>query len=75
MNVNSVAAHNLHPEASAYGTSKWAVLKFMEFLLVEQAKDGLLAFAVHPGGVMTQLAGAMPRETHAGRFLIVYSTT
>ncbi|OKL59689.1 hypothetical protein UA08_05021 [Talaromyces atroroseus] len=66
VNINSVAAHNIRPEASAYGTSKWAVLKFTEFLLVEQAKKGLLAFSVHPGGIMTQLAEAMPKETHAG---------
>lgn len=26
-----------------------------------------LAFSVHPGGVMTQLAGAMPGDTHAGK--------
>jgi NAD(P)-dependent dehydrogenase (short-subunit alcohol dehydrogenase family) len=66
VNVNSVAAHNIRPEASAYGTSKWAVLKFTEFLLVEQARQGLLAYSVHPGGIMTQLAEAMPMETHAG---------
>lgn len=72
VNINSVAAHNLRPEASAYGTSKWAVLKFTEFMLVEQAKEGLLAFSVHPGGIMTQLAEAMPRETHAGRFLVSF---
>ncbi|KIX92729.1 uncharacterized protein Z520_11581 [Fonsecaea multimorphosa CBS 102226] len=65
VNVNSVAAHNLRPEASAYGTSKFAILKLTEFLLVEQRMQGLLAFSVHPGGVMTQLAGAMPKETHA----------
>lgn len=67
VNVNSAAAHNLRPEASAYGTSKWAVLKFTEFLLVEQASQGLLAFSMHPGGIMTQLAEAMPTETHASK--------
>lgn len=69
-NINSVTAHNLRPEPSAYGTLKSAVLKFTEFLLFEQAKEGLLAFSVHPGGVLTQLAEAMPKDTHAGRFLI-----
>lgn len=65
VNINSVAAHNLRPNASAYGISKWSVLKFTEFLLVEQAKQGLLAFSVHPGAIMTELARAMPKETHA----------
>lgn len=66
VNINSVASHNLRINASAYGTSKWAVLKFTEFLLVELAREGLLAYSVHPGGIMTQLAEAMPQETHAG---------
>jgi hypothetical protein len=26
-----------------------------------------LAFSVHPGGVMMQLAGAMPGDTHASK--------
>lgn len=65
VNINSVAAHNIRPNASAYGTSKWAALKFTEFLLVEQASQGLLAFSVHPGGIMTELAKSMPTETHA----------
>ncbi|KAL7904084.1 oxidoreductase-like protein [Trichoderma velutinum] len=65
VNINSVAAHNLRPNASAYGISKWSVLKFTEFLLVEQSKQGLLAFSVHPGAIMTELALAMPKETHA----------
>ncbi|KAM0470078.1 hypothetical protein ACHAPX_010103 [Trichoderma viride] len=64
VNINSVAAHNLRPNASAYGISKWSVLKFTEFLLVEQAKQGLLAFSIHPGAIMTELARAMPKETH-----------
>ena len=69
VNINSVAAHNLRPNASAYGTSKWAVLKLTEFLLVELATEGLIAYSLHPGGIMTQLAGAMPQETHAGQSL------
>lgn len=66
VNINSYAAHNLRVNASAYGTSKWAVLKFMEFLLVEESSHGLLGYSVHPGGIMTQLAEAMPVETHTG---------
>lgn len=70
VNINSVASHNLRINASAYGTSKWAVLKFTEFLLVEVAREGLLAYSVHPGGIMTQLAEAMPQETHACELLM-----
>ncbi|KAK9782945.1 hypothetical protein SCAR479_01288 [Seiridium cardinale] len=67
INVNSVAAHNLRPMASAYGTSKFAMLKMTEFLLVEAAEKGLVAYCVHPGAVLTELAEkGMPAETLAG---------
>ncbi|CAG9992926.1 unnamed protein product [Clonostachys byssicola] len=65
VNINSVAAHNIRPNASAYGVSKLAVLKFTEFLLVEHAEHGLISFSVHPGAIMTDLAQAMPAETYA----------
>jgi NAD(P)-dependent dehydrogenase (short-subunit alcohol dehydrogenase family) len=65
VNTNSVASHNLRVNASAYGTSKWAVLTLTEFLLVELAGEGIVAYSLHPGGIMTRLAEAMPQETHA----------
>lgn len=66
ININSVASHNLRPMASAYGTSKLAVLRFTEFLLVEAASRGLVAYSIHPGGVLTELAEkGMPRDTLA----------
>ncbi|KAF2098596.1 oxidoreductase-like protein [Rhizodiscina lignyota] len=66
VNINSVASHNLRPMASAYGISKAAALRFTEFLLVEAADRGLLAYSVHPGGVLTELAEkGMPKETLA----------
>jgi NAD(P)-dependent dehydrogenase (short-subunit alcohol dehydrogenase family) len=67
ININSVAAHNLRSMASAYGTSKFAVLRLTEFLLVEAAEKGLVAYCVHPGAVLTELAEkGMPAETLAG---------
>lgn len=67
ININSVAAHNLRPMASAYGTSKFAVLKLTEFLLVESAEKGLVSYSVHPGAVLTELAEkGMPADTLAG---------
>lgn len=66
VNINSVASHNLRPHASAYGTSKLAVLRLTEFLLIEAADKGLLAYSVHPGGVLTELAEkGMPKTTLA----------
>lgn len=67
ININSVAAHNLRPMASAYGTSKFAMLKLTEFLLAEAAEKGLVAYCVHPGAVLTKLAEkGMPADTLAG---------
>ncbi|KAI1394428.1 oxidoreductase-like protein [Hypoxylon trugodes] len=64
ININSVAAHNLRPMASAYGTSKSAVLKLTEFLMAEAGSRGLLAYSVHPGAILTELAEkGMPPET------------
>lgn len=68
VNLSSVAAHNLRLHASAYGTTKFAILRFTEFLLLEN--PGLLAYCVHPGAIMTRLAEAMPEETHAGEFVL-----
>ncbi|CZR65374.1 uncharacterized protein PAC_15274 [Phialocephala subalpina] len=65
VNLNSVAAHTIRLEASAYGTSKFAVLRWTDFLVEENRDSGLIAFCVHPGFVMTKLAEAMPKETYA----------
>lgn len=66
VNINSVASHDLRPMASAYGTSKAAVLRLTEFLLVEAAEKGLLAYSVHPDGILTELAEqGMLKETLA----------
>ncbi|KAK8024643.1 hypothetical protein PG993_012709 [Apiospora rasikravindrae] len=67
ININSVAAHTLRPQASAYGTSKLAALKLTEFLMVEAGQQGLVAYSVHPGAVLTDLAkDGMPADTLAG---------
>lgn len=64
VNVSSVGAHYTRPGASAYQTNKFALLRFTEFLAVEYGGKGLLAFAIHPGGVPTELALRMPGHMH-----------
>ncbi|KAH7388894.1 oxidoreductase-like protein [Cadophora sp. MPI-SDFR-AT-0126] len=66
VNLSSIAAHNLRSDSSAYGMTKLAILRFTESLCQENQGDGLIAFCVHPGAIMTKLAEAMPKETHAG---------
>lgn len=65
VNISSVGAHRIMPGASAYQTSKFALLRLTEFLQAEYGSQGLLTFAVHPGGVPTDLAKCMPTEMHA----------
>lgn len=64
INVTSVGATLLSPGASAYGTSKLAILRFAEFVNVDYGAGdrGILCFCVHPGGVKTELSLTMPDE-------------
>jgi NAD(P)-dependent dehydrogenase (short-subunit alcohol dehydrogenase family) len=64
VNVSSAGAHRTRPGASGYQNSKFAVLRFTEFLNAEYGEKGLLPIVIHPGGVMTELAKAMPKDMH-----------
>jgi NAD(P)-dependent dehydrogenase (short-subunit alcohol dehydrogenase family) len=64
VNVSSVGAHISRPGASGYQTSKFALLRFTEFLAVEYDEQGLITFAIHPGSVPTELALGMPKSMH-----------
>ncbi|KAI9762799.1 MAG: hypothetical protein M4579_000151 [Chaenotheca gracillima] len=64
VNVSSIGAHGRRPGASAYQSAKFALLRFTEFIVAEYGEQGVLAFAIHPGGVMTELAKAMPKNAH-----------
>jgi short-subunit dehydrogenase len=67
VNLSSVAAHNIRPDSSAYGVSKFAILRFTEFLAAEN--EDLVAFCVHPGAIVSKLAEAIPKELQAGEHL------
>jgi len=62
--MSSVGAQLLMPGASDYQTSKHAVNRLCEFINVDHGGDGIKCFAVHPGGVSTELARHMPVEIH-----------
>jgi NAD(P)-dependent dehydrogenase (short-subunit alcohol dehydrogenase family) len=64
VNLSSAGAFGLRPGASGYQPTKLWVLRFSEFLCAEYGSEGLLAYSVHPGGVMTELGMNMPVETH-----------
>lgn len=57
INVCSVGAHLTTPGLSAYQTSKLAQLRLTEFLSAEYKDGGLIAYAIHPGNVVTDIMG------------------
>ena len=64
INLSSIGAHGSGPGMSAYQSTKLAILRFSEFINAEYAAQGLLSYSVHPGAIMTELAGNMPKEKH-----------
>ncbi|KAL3421386.1 short chain dehydrogenase reductase [Phlyctema vagabunda] len=63
VNLTSIGANVLLPGASAYGVSKLAVSRLTEFVKLEYGEQGVNCFAVHPGGVPTELSnGIAPPE-------------
>jgi NAD(P)-dependent dehydrogenase (short-subunit alcohol dehydrogenase family) len=49
---------------SSYQMSKMALLRLGEFMQDEYADQGILCYAIHPGGVMTELSSGMPEAAH-----------
>lgn len=64
VNMNSVGAHLTRPGASGYQIGKLALLRLTEFTSVEYEEQGILAFAIHPGGVDTELIRNLPSKYH-----------
>ncbi|KAH6723801.1 putative oxidoreductase ucpA [Leptodontidium sp. 2 PMI_412] len=52
----SIGTHIIAPGASAYQTSRLALLRLTEFVDAEYGSKGVNSVAVHPGGVLTDLS-------------------
>jgi NAD(P)-dependent dehydrogenase (short-subunit alcohol dehydrogenase family) len=63
--LSSVGAQLLMPGASDYQTSKHAINRLCEFVQVDHGDEGIKCFALHPGGVSTELGRNMPQALHA----------
>ncbi|PLX43303.1 MAG: NAD(P)-dependent oxidoreductase, partial [Hyphomicrobiales bacterium] len=50
--------------ASDYQTSKHAINRLCEFVQSDHGEDGIKCFAIHPGGVSTELGRSMPDAMH-----------
>lgn len=62
--LSSIGAQLLMPGASDYQTSKHAINRLCEFVQVDHDDDDIKCFAVHPGGVATELGRNMPEDLH-----------
>ncbi|PQE17446.1 short chain dehydrogenase reductase family protein [Rutstroemia sp. NJR-2017a WRK4] len=60
INLSSIGALGISRGASSYQTTKYAVLRFTEFLNADYGEQGLLAFSVHPGGIQTEMVKNAP---------------
>ena len=68
VNLTSIGGLNLTPGASGYQPSKNALLRFTEFICADYAKDGIVAYALHPGGVKSDMGLKMPPAYHSGNY-------
>ena len=71
LNISSGGAHVASPGASAYQTTKLALLRLSEFMNVDYGAQGILAYSLHPGGVVTDLARNMPQAMQDRRELMM----
>ena len=73
LNITSGGAHFTSHGASAYQTTKFALLRLSEFTNVDHGEQGILAYSLHPGGVDTELAHNMPQEMQdRGEFFLFF---
>ena len=62
--VTSAGSLRTRPGASAYQTTKLAINRLAQFIHADHGKQGIRAFALHPGGVLTKLGLSMPEDMH-----------
>ncbi len=63
--LSSIGAQFVMPGASDYQTAKHAVNRLCEFVQSDHGEDGIKCFAIHPGGVATELGLNMPPNMHS----------
>ena len=63
--LTSIGAFLPTSGASGYHMSKLVVLRYTEYLNLEYGAQGILAYAVHPGAIPTELGLKMPEFLHA----------
>lgn len=71
--VSSVGAHCVTPAASAYQISKLAVWRLMQSVAKEYESQGVMAFCIHPGNIITDMVpeGGLSPELRLSEFSTV----
>lgn len=69
INISAKAAYVLAPNLSAYCLAKTAQNRMVEFIAAESGGEGIRAFAMDPGFVVTQLAEDTMNSPDARRWL------
>jgi NAD(P)-dependent dehydrogenase (short-subunit alcohol dehydrogenase family) len=69
VNVSSYAGIAARPYAIAYACAKAALLRFTDSLAAELSETGVLAFAITPGFVRTDMVERLASSTAGRRFL------
>lgn len=62
--LSSIGAQLVGPELSDYRIPKHAINRLCEFVQVDHGDDGVKCFAIHPGGVPTELGRSLPKDMH-----------
>jgi NAD(P)-dependent dehydrogenase (short-subunit alcohol dehydrogenase family) len=57
--VSSVGAHLQNKGASAYQTSKLAIMRFMQFVGADYGDQGVVGYSIHPGNIPTDIVGGV----------------
>ncbi|KAL8882240.1 MAG: hypothetical protein Q9198_000730 [Flavoplaca austrocitrina] len=63
--LTSIGAFMPAPGGSAYQMSKLALLRYAEYLNIEYGAQGIVAYALHPGAIPTDIGLTMPKFLHA----------
>ncbi|KIO16139.1 hypothetical protein M407DRAFT_240435 [Tulasnella calospora MUT 4182] len=64
--LSSSLAQTRVPGESAYNIAKHAVNRLAEWIDIEYKKDGIKAFAIHPGAVLTDVSRELQETTFKG---------
>lgn len=67
VNMSSIAGHRIREGSSSCGTTKYAMMRFTEYLNVDYGRQGIMSYCIHPGAVLTELARSLAEFSWKGK--------